>query len=64
MKTSVPYETIFAAFPPARRRKIKKRAAELIAEESTLRDPGKADEITPKAFQLQVRSWLRKGRSR
>lgn len=46
MKTSVPYEKIFAKFPPARRRKIKKRAAELIAEEFTLRDLRKAKQIT------------------
>ena len=46
MKTSVPYEKIFAAFPPARQQKIKKRAAELIAEEFTLRDLRKAQQIT------------------
>ncbi len=46
MKTSVPYEKIFATFPPARQRKIKKRAAELIAEEFTLRDLRKAKQIT------------------
>jgi hypothetical protein len=46
MKTSVPYEKIFATFPPARQRKIKKRAAELIAEELTLRDLRKAKKIT------------------
>jgi hypothetical protein len=46
MKTSVPYEKIFAAFPPARQQKIKKRAAELIAEEFTLRDLRKAKQIT------------------
>ena len=46
MKTSVSYEKIFAAFPPARQRKIKKRAAELIAEEFTLRDLRKAQQIT------------------
>src|SRR5204863_1245679 len=33
-------------FPPARQRKIKKRAAELIAEEFTLRDLRKAKQIT------------------
>ena len=37
MKTSVPYEQIFATFSPARQRKIKHRAAELIAEEFTHR---------------------------
>jgi transcriptional regulator with XRE-family HTH domain len=46
MKTSVPYEKIFASFPPARQRKIKRRAAELIAEEFTLRDLRKAQQIT------------------
>jgi transcriptional regulator with XRE-family HTH domain len=46
MKTSVPYEKLFAAFPPSRQRKIKKRAAELIAEEFTLRDLRKAQQIT------------------
>src|ERR1700689_4651116 len=46
MKTSVPYEKIFATFPLARQRKIKNRAAELIAEEFTLRDLRKAKQIT------------------
>ena len=46
MKTSVPYERIFKGFPPARQRKIKERAAELIAEELTLRDLRKAKQIT------------------
>ena len=46
MKTSVSYEKIFATFPPARQRKIRKRAAELIAEEFTLRDLRKAKQIT------------------
>jgi hypothetical protein len=46
MKTSVPYEKIFATFPRARQRKIKARAAELIAEELTLRDLRKAKQIT------------------
>jgi hypothetical protein len=46
MKTSVPYERIFATFPSSRQRKIKKRAAELIAEEFTLRDLRKAKQIT------------------
>jgi transcriptional regulator with XRE-family HTH domain len=46
MKTSVPYEKIFARFSPARQKKIKKRAAELIAEEFTLRDLRKAKQIT------------------
>ncbi len=46
MKTSVPYEKIFATFSPARQRKIKTRAAELIAEELTLRDLRNARRIT------------------
>jgi hypothetical protein len=46
MKTSVPYEKIFSTFPPARQRKIKRRAAELIAEEFTLRDLRRAKQIT------------------
>jgi hypothetical protein len=46
MKTSVPYEKLFATFPPDRQRKIKDRAAELIAEEFTLRDLRKAKQIT------------------
>ncbi|MBV9567052.1 MAG: helix-turn-helix transcriptional regulator [Hyphomicrobiales bacterium] len=46
MKTSVPFKAILAAFPPERQRKIKKRAAELIAEEFTLRDLRKAKRIT------------------
>lgn len=46
MKTSVPYEKILAKFPPGRQRKIKKRAAELIAEEYTLRDLRKAKRMT------------------
>jgi len=46
MKTSVPYEKIFARFSPARQKKIKTRAAELIAEEFTLRDLRKAKQIT------------------
>jgi helix-turn-helix protein len=46
MKTSVPYEKIFATFPRARQRKIKARAAELIAEELTLRDLRKAKQVT------------------
>ncbi len=46
MKTSVPYEKIFATFPLARQQKIKRRAAELIAEEFTLRDLRRAKQIT------------------
>jgi transcriptional regulator with XRE-family HTH domain len=46
MKTSVPYEKVFSKFPPARQRKIKARAAELIAEEYALRDLRLAKEVT------------------
>jgi Helix-turn-helix domain len=46
MKTSVPYEKVFSKFPPARQRKIKTRAAELIAEEYALRDLRLAKEVT------------------
>jgi transcriptional regulator with XRE-family HTH domain len=46
MKTSIPYEKILATLPPARQWKIKKRAAELIAEEFTLRDLRRAKQIT------------------
>src|SRR5260370_39465371 len=46
MKTSVPYEKIFATFAPERQRKIKNRAVELIAEEYTLRDLRRAKQIT------------------
>jgi hypothetical protein len=46
MKTSFPYEKIFTTFPPARQRKIKERAAELIAEELTLRELRKAKQVT------------------
>jgi hypothetical protein len=47
MKTSVSYEKLFfAAFPSARQQRIKRRAAELIAEEFTLHDLRKAKQIT------------------
>jgi len=55
MKTSVPYEKIFATFPPARQRKIKRRAAELIAEEFTLRDLRKAQQITQEEVAQRLR---------
>jgi len=55
MKTSVPYEKIFAAFPPARQRKIKRRAAELIAEEYTLRDLRKAQQFTQEEVAQRLR---------
>jgi predicted DNA-binding protein (UPF0251 family) len=46
MKTSVPFDKIFSTFSPARQRKIKARAAELIAEEYALRDLRLAKEVT------------------
>jgi hypothetical protein len=46
VKTSVPYEKIFATFSSERQRKIKKRAAELIVEEYTLQGLRKAKRIT------------------
>lgn len=55
MKTSLPYEKIFAAFPPARQRKIKRRAADLIAEEFTLRDLRKAQQITQEEVAHRLR---------
>ena len=55
MKTSVPYEKIFATFSPSRQRKIKDRAAELIAEEFTLRDLRKAKQITQEEVARRLR---------
>jgi|SRR5450755_3970015 hypothetical protein len=46
MKTSVPYEKIFATFSAERQQKIKQRAAELIVEEYTLQGLRKAKQIT------------------
>jgi helix-turn-helix protein len=46
MKASIPYEKVFAKFTSARQRKIKARAAELIAEEYALRDLRLAKEVT------------------
>jgi predicted DNA-binding protein (UPF0251 family) len=46
VKTSVPYDKVLSKFPPARQRKIKIRAAELIAEEYALRDLRFAKEVT------------------
>jgi hypothetical protein len=54
MKTSVPYEKILATFPSERQRKIKKRAAELIAEEYTLRDLRKAKRMTQEEVARRV----------
>ena len=55
MKTSVPYENIFAKFSPARQRRIKKRAAELIAEELTLRELRRAKQITQEEVAQRLR---------
>lgn len=55
MKTSVPYERIFTTFPPARQRKIKRRASELIAEEFTLRDLRKAKQVTQEEVAQRLR---------
>jgi hypothetical protein len=55
MKASVPYEKIFATFSPDRQRKIKDRAAELIAEEFTLRDLRKAKQITQEEVARRLR---------
>jgi transcriptional regulator with XRE-family HTH domain len=43
---TVPYEKLLAKLPPERQRKIKARAAELIAEEYALRDLRKARRLT------------------
>lgn len=43
MKTSIPYEEVFAALPAARRERIKERAAVLIAGVNALRAPGLAE---------------------
>jgi transcriptional regulator with XRE-family HTH domain len=43
---TVPYEKLLAKLPPERQRKIKARAAELIAEEYALRDLRKAKHLT------------------
>ena len=42
---TVPYEKLLAKLPPERQRKIKARAAELIAEEYALRDLRKAKHL-------------------
>ena|SRR5258708_7202174 len=55
MKTSIPYEKILATFSPARQQKIKKRAAELIAEEFTLRDLRRAKQITQEEVAQRLR---------
>ena len=40
-------DDMMADLDPARRRRIEDRAAELIAEEMTLREPRKARQLTP-----------------
>ncbi|NJO33991.1 MAG: helix-turn-helix transcriptional regulator [Rhodospirillales bacterium] len=46
MKKPVPYEKVFAKFPLERRRRIKARAKELIAEEMALRDLRRSRALT------------------
>lgn len=46
MKKSVPYEKVLAGFPLERRKRIKARAKELIAEEMALRDIRKSRALT------------------
>lgn len=46
MKKTVPYEKVLAGMPPERRKRIKARAKELIAEEMALRDLRKARRLT------------------
>jgi len=46
MKKPVPYEKVFAKFPPEMQRRIKARAKELIAEEMALRDIRKSRALT------------------
>lgn len=46
MKTTIPLTQVIAGFSPARKRKIKARAKELIAEEMALRDIRKSRALT------------------
>lgn len=46
MKKPVPYEKVFAKFPPEMQRRVKARAKELIAEEMALRDLRKSRALT------------------
>jgi hypothetical protein len=46
MKTAVPYKKVLAGFSPARRKRIKARAKEMIAEEMALRDLRKSRALT------------------
>jgi hypothetical protein len=46
MKTAIPLKQVIAGFSPARRKHIKTRAKELIAEEMALRDIRKSRALT------------------
>jgi hypothetical protein len=46
MKTAVPLKQVVAGFSPARKKRIKARAKELIAEEMALRDLRKSRALT------------------
>ena len=46
MKTAIPLKEVIAGFPPARQKRIKARAKELIAEEMMLRDIRKSRALT------------------
>jgi DNA-binding XRE family transcriptional regulator len=46
MKTAVPLKRVIAGFSPARRKRIKARSRELIAEEMALRDLRKSRALT------------------
>ncbi len=46
MKTAIPLKQIIAGFSPARKKQIKARAGELIAEEMALRDIRKSRALT------------------
>jgi len=46
MKTSIPYQKVIAKFSPERKKRIKARAKELIAEEMALRDLRKVRRLT------------------
>ncbi len=46
MKTAIPLKRVIAGFSPARKKQIKARASELIAEEMMLRDIRKSRALT------------------
>jgi hypothetical protein len=46
MKTAIPLKQVIAGFSPARKKHIKARAGELIAEEMALRDIRKSRALT------------------